>query len=226
MNAKLCGFFSGFPERRFTLAIAEVLKGELKRREALVFVSCIPNRFSGNDDDSNGMHAMFSEFGMAFDAHFVIDQRTGKEEAKELIRKADCIFLMGGNATVQMKQIIEKEICEDIRNSSAVILGVSAGAMNMGKRTVDIYETTEPYEGLGFLDITVKAHYPLDDINLMDDIRKVSMNIPVMLMTDESAIFVKNGSISMIGDIYRMNKGEITPFTGKELKEMYIDSAI
>ena len=27
-------------------------------------------------------------------------------------------------------------------------------------------------------------------------------------------------------DIYRMNKGEITPFTGKKLKEMYIDSSI
>lgn len=37
MNAKLLGFFSGFPTRHFTDCIADVLKEELNVRDSLAF---------------------------------------------------------------------------------------------------------------------------------------------------------------------------------------------
>lgn len=129
---------------------------------------------------------------------------------------------MGGNATKQMQQIKKLNIKEEILKNHCVILGVSAGAMNMGGKTVDIYETTIPYEGLGFADVTVKAHYPLDDAALMDDIRKVSMFLPVTLMTDESAIFVREASVTMIGEIHQMIRGELKPLSNEALEKMKI----
>ena len=80
-------------------------------------------------------------------------------------------------------------------------MGVSAGAMNMGKHTVDIYESLTPYEGLGFADITIKAHYPFEDEKLLQSLKQVSMELPVCLLTDK---FMKkdskngNKSISII----------------------------
>ena len=50
-----------------------------------------------------------------------------------------------------------------IRRSSAVLLGVSAGAMNMGKHVVDPHESLTPYEGLGLADLTIKAHDPFEE---------------------------------------------------------------
>lgn len=219
MNAKLLGFFSGFPTRHFTDSIAEVLKEELEVRDSLVFVSCQPDNYAQNDEDSHGMHAMFAERNMPFAKHSVIDHRTGEDEAVKLIREASCIFLMGGNATLQFQLMREKGMIEEVRRSSAVILGVSAGAMNMGNPTVDIYETLTPYEGLGFANITIKAHYPLEE-ELLQSVKQVSMEIPVCLMTDESAIFVKKERILQIGQIYRMTKGEMVPLTQEQLEEM------
>ena len=215
MNAKLVGFFSGFPTRHFTDDIAQVLKAELTERDSLVFISTWPDNYSQNDEDSDGMHNMFAERNMPFAKHSVIDNRTESEEAVRLIREASCIFLMGGNATLQFDLMSRKGILDEIRKSSAVILGVSAGSMNMGKHVVDIYESLIPYEGLGFADLTIKAHYPLEDV-LLQSVKQVSMELPVCLMTDESAIFVKKDSVMQIGKIYRMVKGEISEFTQKE----------
>lgn len=221
MNAKLLGFFSGFPTRHFTERIADVLKEELSVRDSLVFISGQPDHYAQNDDDSDGMHGMFAERNMPFARHCVIDNRTKVADAVSLIREASCIFLMGGNATLQCALMREIGVLEEIRRSSAVILGVSAGAMNMGKHTVDIYESLTPYEGLGLADITVKAHYPFDE-NLLQSLKQVSIELPVCLMADESAIFIKKESIIQIGQIYRMMKGDILPLTQEQLEQMRI----
>ena len=219
MNAKLLGFFSGFPTRHFTDSIADVLKEELEVRDSLVFISCQPDNYAQNDDDSHGMHRMFAERNMPFAKHCVIDQRTNTEDAVNLIREASCIFLMGGNATLQFKLMCDKGILNEIRQSNAVILGVSAGAMNMGGPTVDIYESSVPYEGLGFANITIKAHYPFEG-ELLESLKHVSMELPVCLMTDESAIFVTKETITQIGQNYWMEKGEICPLTREKLEQI------
>ena len=215
MNAKLIGFFSGFPTRHFTDSIAEVLKEELTNRDSLVFISTWPDNFAQNDEESDGMNGMFVEKNMPFAKHSVIDNRTESEDAVRMIREASCIFLMGGNATLQFDLMRRKGILDEIQKSSAAILGVSAGSMNMGKRVVDVYESLTPYEGLGFADLTIKAHYPLED-GLLQSVKQVSMELPVCLMTDESAIFMKKDSVIQIGKIYRMVKGEISEIAQEE----------
>ena len=221
MNAKLIGFFSGFPTHHFTDDIADVLKKECVARDRLVFVSAWPNEYHQNDDDSDGMHEMFAERNMPFKNHYVIDNRTTTAKAISLVQNASCIFLMGGHATQQMKLMHDKEIFDEIRRSNAIILGVSAGSMNMGKHTVDIYESLTPYDGLGFANITIKAHYPLEE-NLLQKLKQVSMTLPVCTMMDESAIFITKESIIKIGQIYQIIKGEIILLTQEQLERMRI----
>ena len=221
MNSKLIGFFSGFPTHHFTDDIADILKKKLVVRDSLVFVSAWPNEYQRNDDDSDGMHEMFAERNMPFKNHYVIDNRTTTAKAINLVQSASCIFLMGGNATQQMQLMHDKDIFDKIRRSSAVILGVSAGSMNMGKHTVDIYESLTPYDGLGFADITIKAHYPLEG-NLLQNLKQVSMTLPICAMTDESAIFITKESIFQIGQIYQIIKGEIIPLNQEQLERMKI----
>lgn len=220
MNDKLLGFFSGFPTRHFTDSIADILKEELNVRNSIVFISGQPDNYVQNDEDSDGMHEMFVERNMPFAKHHVIDNRTNVADAIGYICEASCIFLMGGNATLQFKLMCDKGILDEIRQSNAVILGVSAGAMNMGKCTVDIYESLIPYEGLGFADITIKAHYPFEDEKLLQSLKSVSMKLPVCLMKDESGIFIKKESVIKIGKIYRMINGQIISLTQEQLEQI------
>ena len=220
MSAQLLGFFSGFPARRFPDDIAERLKSELVVRNSLVFISAWPSDHERNDDDSAGMHGMFEECSMPFSRYYVIDNRTDLSDAKRLVQEASCIFLMGGHAIRQFQLICEKGIVDEIRRSSAVILGVSAGSINMAKHSVDIWESIEPYDGLGLADITVKAHFDFENKELLQTLHQVSMKLPVCAMEDESAIFVKDGCATYIGQIYWMNKGIICPLSQEILTKM------
>ena len=208
MNAKILGLFSGFPTHHFTDAIAQVLRENLPRRESLVFISAWPEDYARNDDDSDGMHAMFAERGMAFSDHRVIDRRTRAADAVERVRAADCIFLMGGDVTLQMALIRDLGLASELRASRTMILGVSAGAMNMGRYVAEIWESKALQSGLGLTDITVKGHYT-EDAWFVPALKALSMTHPVAAMEDESAIFIQDGAAWKIGNIHWIDKGEI-----------------
>ncbi len=208
MNASLLGLFSGFPTHHFTDEIARALRENLSRRESLVFVSAWPEDYARNDDDSDGMHEMFAERGMAFADHRVIDRRTSAAEAVKQIRAADCIFLMGGDPVLQMALIRDLGLVPELLSSSAVILGVSAGSMNMGRYAADVWETKKLYEGIGLTDIVMKGHYA-EDAWFIPVLKELSMTCPVVAMEDESAIFIKGDAFLKIGNIHWIDYGEI-----------------
>ncbi len=217
-SSKAIGFFSGFPERRFTDEIARRLKEELPVRKRIVFITACPEDYRRNDEDSAGMHGMFTEYGIGFDRFCVVDNRTESTDALQWAREADCFFLMGGGVCADQMQLIrDKGIYDIVRNGPGMVLGVSAGSMNMGKTTVDIWESLIPYEGLGFADITMIGHFSCDDTERLRLMKEVSMDRPVCAMEDESAIFIKNGRVDLIGTIHRIEKGEIGPFTEKDV---------
>ncbi len=208
MNAELLGLFSGFPTHHFPDEIVQVLRENLPRRESLVFISAWPEDHARNDDDSDGMHAMFAERGMAFAEHRVIDRRTSAEDAVKTVRAADCIFLMGGDVTQQRALIRDLGLVSELLSSRAVILGVSAGSMNMGRYVAEIWESKTLQEGLGLTDITVKGHYT-EDAWFLPVLKELSMTRPVAAMEDESAIFINADAVWKIGNIHWIDKGEI-----------------
>ena len=208
MNARLLGFFSGFPTHHFTDEIAEVLRDNLPVRDTLVFISAWPEDHARSDDDSRGMHEMFAERGLGFAEYHVIDGRTVAAEAKKLVRAADCVFLMGGDPMLQMGLIHDLGLVSPLRESRATILGVSAGAMNMGRYVAEIWESKAFYEGIGLADITIKAHYTEGE-RFVPLMKELSMVHPIVAMEDGSAIFINENGQRMIGRMYRFDQGEI-----------------
>lgn len=213
MEHRLLGFFSGFPSRRFPRDVAERLGKELDHRESLVFVSAWPEDHERNDSDSAGMYRMFLEYGLSFSQFNVIDSRTGTSQAVGLIQEASCIFLMGGHPGLQFQLMRNTGVDVAIRNSASVVLGVSAGAINMAKRSLDTKESPVPYDGLGLADITVKPHFKPDDRQVLATLLQISAGLPICAMEDDSAIFVAGSEISYTGNIHWVDKGRITPFS-------------
>lgn len=208
MNAQLLGLFSGFPTHHFPDEIVQVLRENLPRRESMVFISAWPEAYARNDDDSDGMHEMFAERCMAFADHRVIDRRTSAADAVKLVRTANCIFLMGGDVTLQMALIRDLDLVSELQASKAVILGVSAGSMNMGRYVAEIWESKALQNGLGLTDITTKAHYT-EDAWFLPALKEISGMQPVAAMEDESAIFIKTGAVRKIGKIHWIDNGKI-----------------
>ena len=208
MNAQLLGLFSGFPTHHFPDEIVQVLRENLPRRESMVFISAWPEAYARNDDDSDGMHEMFAERCMAFADHRVIDRRTSAADAVKLVRTADCIFLMGGDVTLQMALIRDLDLVSELQASKAVILGVSAGSMNMGRYVAEIWESKALQNGLGLTDITTKAHYT-EDAWFLPALKEISGMQPVAAMEDESAIFIKTNGVRKIGKIHWIDNGKI-----------------
>ena len=217
MNASLLGLFSGFPAHRFTDGIAQVLRENLPRRGSLVFISAWPEDFDRNDDDSDGMHGMFLERGMGFARHRVIDWRTSAADAVRLVREADCVFLMGGDATQQMALLRGLGLVPELLSSRAVILGVSAGSMNMGRYVADVWETKALYEGIGLTGFTVKGHYA-EDAWFVPVLKEMSLTRPIAAMEDESAIFIRDDAVWSLGKIHWMDEGRLTALTDEMLK--------
>ena len=217
MSASLLGLFSGFPTHHFPDAVAQVLRAYLPRQESLVFISAWPEEYARNDDDSDGMHGMFAERGMAFADHRVIDRRTSAADAVRLAREADCIFLMGGDITLQMALICDLGLVPELRASRAVILGVSAGAMNMGRYAADVWETKALCEGIGLTDSVMKGHYT-EDAWFIPTLKELSRIHPIVAMEDESAIFVQGNTAWKLGKIHWIDKGGTTIFTDETLK--------
>ena len=216
---KAIAFFSGFPERRFTDEIARRLEKELPVRRCIVFITACPVEYQQNDEDSAGMHGMFVEYGIGFERFCVVDARMYPADAQKWAREADCFFLMGGGVCAEQMQLMrDKGIYDIVRDGPGMVLGVSAGSMNMGKTTVDIWESLEPYEGLGFADITMIGDFDYNDTERLRLETEVSMERPVCAMEDESAIFIRNGKVDIIGTIHKIEKGNIGPFTEEDVR--------
>ncbi|MEY8311090.1 Type 1 glutamine amidotransferase-like domain-containing protein [Oscillospiraceae bacterium 42-9] len=217
MERRLLGFFSGFPSRRFPRSVAERLARGMACRESLVFVSAWPEDYRRNDSDSAGMYEMFLEYGMDFSQRHVVDRRMEPEKAARLVREASCVFLMGGHPGLQMKLIRDAGLDAAIWDSASAVLGVSAGAINMAKRSLDTKESPVPYEGLGLAGITVKPHFVPGDQALLSLLLSISMELPICAMEDNSAIFAAGEEITPLGSVYWIAQGKISPFSPQNL---------
>jgi peptidase E len=208
---RLLGFFSGFPSLHFPREVAQRLREELTRRESMVFVSANPAWHDDTDECAALMRGCFEEIGVTFAQYHVIDDQVEPACAARLIQEASCVHLMGGHPGLQLRFLRETGLDSAICDSPAALLGVSAGAINMGKRSLDTKESPVPYEGLGLADITVKPHFKPKDRRVLKTLLRISQELPICAMEDDSAIFVAGGRIASMGKIHWIHQGEICP---------------
>lgn len=221
IKASILGLFSGFPDHHFNDEHEKVFRENLGKRDSIVFISADPGNFTQNDDDRDGMHEMFAERGLGFADKHVIDRRTTKEEAIKLIREADCIWLMGGESKWQIDLIRDLGLETELRQSPAMVLGVSAGAMNLGRLVAYVWDEPEFYEAIGLTDITIKSHYEEGEW-FVPTLLEMSKTHPIVAMEDMSAIYVKGDDIWKVGRIYLVDKGEIRPVTDDNTLRAFI----
>ncbi len=208
-------YYLGWFNEGFTEKIGQLLSQDIKDRKSLVMISA---RGHESDETVGSIECSWlEEIDVKFETYHLIDYRIEKEEAQNLIENASVIFLLGGNVDKQNKLLVDYDLKEKIRMSKAIVLGTSAGSINMSsklmiKKSLAIEnEEKVVCSGIGCNEISVLSHYDLE--NNMDQIQgelaPLLKEMNVYGSNKDCAIRVKHGKVDILGDVYLVSKSDI-----------------
>ncbi|MEC0168357.1 Type 1 glutamine amidotransferase-like domain-containing protein [Paenibacillus graminis] len=206
-------WFNNFlPER-----LVQCLHEDIQDRQSLVMISADPSGYTDeqiNLDDISEW-TWLNQANIIFDEYHFIDYRMQKEEARRFIHNASVIFLCGGDPVQQHYFLAEYELSDVIKNSNAIIMGASAGALNMAAKWLSLNNTDEDetstiYDGIGFDQFAYESHSQRDYAAFVQGyLFPLSEEMDVYAAEQESAIRVKDGKIETMGPVYLISRSKI-----------------
>ena len=137
-----------------------------------------------------------------------VDFSCSYEEIKEKIAESDLIYLTGGVPTVLMERLKKSGIRSLFRDFEGVIVGRSAGALALCKKCIITCRSTaeiKVIDGLGLVDIVLKAHYKLGKDERLKELSKIE---DVFAVPKGSALVYVDGNLSAINSVYLFHDGE------------------
>lgn len=210
-------------------SIIEQLKEDIKKYENFVFIASNPSNYEKTDISSKVVFNSFELSGLAFKHFFVIDDRTSN--IGEIIKDADLIFLSGGHVPTQNEFFNKIDLRSKLKKSKAVIIGQSAGSMNLAKKVYNypemLSEINDPkfLNGLAMTNISIVPHFDKEkgnvqvepDIDLMNNyLIKDSYKIPLYCVENGSHIRINQSKIEFYGNIYLIKDGQTIKISSNE----------
>ena len=127
--------------------IVECIKDNLKDNQTMLF---IPSDI--NDKEKTNMYSsiLFESFkisGILFEEYIVLDDIS---KTKEYVDKASLIFLSGGDTYIQNKLFSKMNLKQCLKNYDGLIIGQSAGTINMATKAYNSPEEMEQSEPILF----------------------------------------------------------------------------
>lgn len=201
--------------------LVDQIKQYLKANNSILFISADSKDREKIIQYSNLLFEALKLSGISFKEYNVLDNET-KNNAQELIDKADFIFLSGGDTYVQNCFFNEINLKELLNNFDGIIMGQSAGSINMATNVFnspEAKEESEPiyFEGLGLTELNIEPHFILDSKDFDDCesyqrnyILKESQKRTIYALRDTSHILIVNGKETIYGESYIIKDGNIS----------------
>lgn len=207
---KINYLFSGVDkEKGFYDVQSKYLKQDIKENQIITFIASTFNNHEQNIMYKNKTLEFFSKINITFKENYLIDNNVTKEKAKDFIKKANIIYLMGGDTYLQNNSLDEYELKPLIKEKSFII-GVSAGSLNQTKRVIyQDYNDIKDYEGLGFTNISIYPHLDFLNIDYLKEIFKISKITKLVALPNSSFIRIENNKEMFIGDYYEIENEKI-----------------
>jgi len=185
----------------------------IPRRGRFAFVaSDFEHRHDTTDFYFGGVLTWFRDAGISFERSYVVDGRMTPSEAQAAAREADVVWLSGGDTLAQFGSLEEYGLVDVIRQHPGVIIGMSAGAINMAKTAV-LYDppygvhTATVYAGIGCVDISADPHFEPDRIAAT--LLNASEERVIYGLCDNSIIVCHDGQTEYHSEVYRLSGGEV-----------------
>lgn len=199
--------FSGLDKvNGFTDKQKEFLKKDIKNNMNIVFIASSFDNYERNDIKHKELVKLFNDINIKFNNIYLIDNRIDSNKSKELIKKSDIIFLMGGDPKKEMDSIIEYDLVSDIKTKEGIIIGVSAGSMNQITNVIYKDEIDNniliKYKGLGFFNTNIYPHVDINNKEYLQEIFEVSKYDKILGLPNSSFIRIENDKVDIIGEHY------------------------
>lgn len=118
---------------------------------------------------------------------------------------------MGGDPLLQNEFVVNNNLLEPIKKSKSFIIGVSAGSMNLAKRTFipkyDLNPKSKFIKGFEICDVFIVPHFNINDFEQVNETKENSKKHMLIGLPNDSAIFISNNNIKYIGDVYIYENG-------------------
>lgn len=208
-----------------TYILTSLFPDGFDRHTAQLFDRHIPHRghfaFVASDFEKNPektdyhfgyILGLFEDAGICFEHSRVIDGRMTAEEAQQAARDADVLWLAGGDTLAQFASLEEYGLADVIRRHPGVVIGMSAGTINMAKTAV-LYDpdygvhTAMVYHGIGCVDISADPHFEPDRIAAT--ILNASVEHVIYGLCDNGIIVCRDAQVEYYGEVYRLSGGEV-----------------
>lgn len=203
-----------------TNGLYDNLKNSIKKYDNFLFIA------SSELNDITDMYASYIfksfELTLPFKNYNVLDNRN-LNKAKQLIQSADLIFLCGGHVPTQNALFKKLKLKNLIINTDAVIIGTSAGSMNMADIVYAQPEKDGEYKdknykryisGLNLVKFNIIPHYEelindyLDGVSIKKICKEDSYNRPFIAYSDGAYILQNDNKQYMYGKAYVYKNGK------------------
>lgn len=202
--------------------IVDQLKESLKANKKVVFVSSDLN--STPDSVESYARIFFDSMKMVdilFEQYCILDG-TKVSKATEYIENADLVFLCGGDTYNQHLFFEKIGLKELLSTYSGIVMGQSAGAINMAEHcfnSPEELEESEPifFDGLGLTNINIEPHFVYGVSNFNENekyqrnsIINESYNRIIYGQCNGSHIFIDENDIATVyGETYVIMNGSV-----------------
>ncbi|WP_456278827.1 Type 1 glutamine amidotransferase-like domain-containing protein [Bacillus sp. AK128] len=205
---------SGFPNG-FTDDFVNCIKENYSNDGSFLFIASDFSGHSKTDRYSDAILNMFKDKGIVFNEFLIIDDRITTEKAVQCIKKADVIWLSGGDTLKQIAYLKEYNLIPFLQRREGVTIGMSAGSINMAKRVVlarDINNNIPElgiYDGIGLVDINIEPHLNSAIEEHIEEIHEASQFATIYGLYDNSFIKIVDNKIEMFGDCYKFEDKQV-----------------
>ena len=197
------------------------LKKTINRFDTIVYIASNPSDIEKVTEYSNLLFEALKLSDIAFKNYYILDDRT-KHNVTNYIKQADLIFLSGGDTYIQNQFFNEMNLKYLLKEYNGVIIGQSAGSINLAENVYNSPENgtnSEPvhFTGLGLTEINIEPHFNIEPSNFnelenyqRDNILGESLSKTIYALCDESHIFETDNSIVVYGQSYIIRRGIIS----------------
>jgi len=199
-----------FEDKEFLDKLKAVMKDDFKEKENMVFVASDPDDKKTSDNEVREYKKFFKKLNI--NEFNLIDSRTSKFAAIKHIENANVVMFMSGDPLAQIKFIREYEIDGLMDGFKGIIMGVSAGSMNIANHAhcsrFSRSSDSKDYNGMGLIDITIDPHFEYKNKYMKEDV--INSKIDIIGLPDPSYIRVdKYGSKTIYGEYFIKDKKTI-----------------
>lgn len=201
----------------------DLMRSLLKDNDRGLIIAAYPDRYKENDEMCDYFRNAFQSVGIRFSTFDLCDSRY--PFTSEMILSYDFICLAGGHTPTENKYFEDIELREKLVDFNGVILGMSAGSMNLADKVYfqpeEIGESSSDFKrdgmGLGLCNINIVPHFQmiksinLDGYSLVYDlIKNDSYGRDLIAINDGTYIYGKDNNFLLFGEAYLIKDGNFT----------------